>query len=362
MNTSLCDVSDTTTLAEPSLTGTDDVISKATRELVETVCFAALTSLICVISVPANVINCLVFCRQGLQERMNVCLFCLALVDCFYLTCVFTVYSVSVFLRFYDQVLSEEYSSKVFVYFGGALYGFRTLSHCITMVIALERCVCVVYPLQAANLLQARSMGYLILSGFLLFHGCYLLLPFSYHVVKIVVNEKVEWKFFPTPFFENNRLIVYTLIYTVLGTVLPIVALLTVCLTTFITVVKLRAAMLWRQRTSLMINESHSQQVALTKMLVIVSCAYILTVAPLVAWQTSFWFVGRCLSTGTCYNLFMALSAVVFTISYLNSCFNIVIYYSRSSRFRVVLVSLFYSHRGKAPASVKSVGRMSHMT
>lgn len=162
------------TAPPPPLKAGGDVISKETRQLLEMICYAGVTSLICVVSVPANVVNCLVFWRQGLHERMNLCLFCLALVNCFHLTIIFVVQCVSVFVQCYDKVVGEGYSSTVAVYLGGVLYAFRTTSHCITMVIAVERCVCVVYPLHSSGLLRTRTMGALVLMCFIVFHGCYL--------------------------------------------------------------------------------------------------------------------------------------------------------------------------------------------
>lgn len=217
---------------------TNDGVDNEVLRLVEAVCYSGLIPLLCVISVPANVLNCLVFWRQGLQERMNLCLLCLALVDSLYAGCSFALYSVNVFIRFHDEIVSEEYSAKIFVYLRGAIYGFRTTSQCITMVIAVERCLCVVYPLQAARLLKTRTMGTIMLCFFILFHGGYLLLPFSYQVIHTTgQGGTTHWNVVLTQFFVHNEVLIIALVYSFIETVVPFVLLLTICVSTLITVV-----------------------------------------------------------------------------------------------------------------------------
>jgi hypothetical protein len=40
-----------------------------------------LIPLLCLLGVPGNVLSAAVFCRLGLKERINLCVFCLALAD-----------------------------------------------------------------------------------------------------------------------------------------------------------------------------------------------------------------------------------------------------------------------------------------
>ncbi|KAK7469674.1 hypothetical protein BaRGS_00036303, partial [Batillaria attramentaria] len=48
------------------------------------------------------------------------------------------------------------------VYFNWIMWGMRAASGCITMVIACERCVCVVFPLRANSIMRTRTMGALL--------------------------------------------------------------------------------------------------------------------------------------------------------------------------------------------------------
>lgn len=337
-NVPLEGATDQTTVAAPSLSGNRDVIGK--QQLLETVVNIGVTSLICVVSVAGNVVNCLVFWRQGLKDRMNVCLFSLALANGFYMSCTFAVQCVAAFIHFSSELLGEEYSSKGFAYFRCVLYAGRATTHCITMVIAVERCLRVVYPLQARSLNQTHRIKVLVLSLFILLNGLYLLFPFSYHVdQKKRKNEEWHWTVTRTQFLVENNVLVVTLIFVVLESFLPVVALMTVSISTVITVTHLQAAMKWRK--SICCRDDHGQQVALTKMLVMVSCVYIITVTPLVSRQISFLFLPQCLFVDSCPLIFSTLGCVVYAIFDINSCVNTFIYYSRSSRFRQELCRIF---------------------
>ncbi|XP_025082457.1 uncharacterized protein LOC112557042 [Pomacea canaliculata] len=119
---------------------------------------AVIQPVVVVVGVPSNIISCVVFWRQGLGDRMNVCLLALSLVDlCLLLVSV--VFSVCYYL---GQVDPADYGSLydlLLAFFSGVYLAFRSASGCITMVIAVERCLCVVFPLKAAYLISSRNMA-----------------------------------------------------------------------------------------------------------------------------------------------------------------------------------------------------------
>ncbi|XP_025097946.1 uncharacterized protein LOC112566167 [Pomacea canaliculata] len=135
----------------------DRFISRQSRRVVEIVCYGGLTSLLCCVGVVVNVLSCLVFWRQGLKDHMNLCLFCLALTDCSYLLSTFTVLSLTELLRLCDEAIGEKFYVLAFTYVGSVLYGFRSASEWMEAVIAVERCVCVVFPLRASTILSPQN-------------------------------------------------------------------------------------------------------------------------------------------------------------------------------------------------------------
>ncbi|XP_025099156.1 uncharacterized protein LOC112566942 [Pomacea canaliculata] len=227
-----------------------------------------------VIGLSTNVVNIVVFCRQGLRDRMNLCLFCLSLADLCYLVTILFVLTVSSIITQVDQNVGAVYSVKSMTYGLGFIFGTAALSRLISMVIAVERCLCVVFPLQATSLVKTRTMARIFL---------------------------------------------------------------TIVIATSITVVRLRAAMSWRKMTSSSSSVDQSQQMALTKMLVIISCIDI-TCSTLFVSQAlvenirSDFFVG-----GPYYNLVNLTGSLSTVFNSLNSSINFFVYITRSTRYRYEL-------------------------
>ncbi|XP_025097945.1 uncharacterized protein LOC112566166 [Pomacea canaliculata] len=320
----------------------DDYISRENREIIETIFYGGLTTLLCLIGIPANLLNILVFWHQGLRDRMNVCLFSLSCVDCCYLLCAFAIFSVPTFTRLYDQTKGDEIYIKVFTVLGWALYGSLNLSGCLGVVIALDRCACVVFPLHAATLMTSRTMCLIIFTCFLLIQGSHLLYLFSYEAGSVTIGESVRWVFVNTEFYRSNEEIINSFFFTFLGTALPVTMFISVSVATGVTVIKLKAAIAWREKSSSVPTDSsnNNQQMALTSMLIIVSCVYVITCAPFVMRQLSILFLSDCYGPRHCIELFSALTAVVYGILPINSAIYFFIYYRRSTRFRQVLCKL----------------------
>ncbi|XP_025100023.1 uncharacterized protein LOC112567543 [Pomacea canaliculata] len=119
---------------------------------------AVIQPIVVVVGIPSNIISCVVFWHQGLGDRMNVCLLALSLVD----LCLLLVSVVFISGYYLEQIDPVTYSSLfdfLLAFVSGVTLGFRSASGCITMVIAVERCLCVVFPLKAASLISSRNMA-----------------------------------------------------------------------------------------------------------------------------------------------------------------------------------------------------------
>lgn len=311
-------------------------MSNETRQLIETLCFAVATSIICLVGIPTNAINCLVFWRQGLQDRMNVCLFCLALVDLLYLMSEFAVFSVSSYIDALDKTLGEEYYLKSLAVWLGVTYGFRSTSGFIGLVIAVERCVCVIFPLRASSLMKARTMAVIICVSLVTFHLCFLISPLSVSIIAVRTEQGVRWVLTYTQMYFDNKDAIDEFGITFLGVVVPVFTFIVVSISTIVTVIRLRSAMAWREKSS-SASDSHGHQTALTSMLVLVSCVHIITMVPFVMHALTRVFIQDFSTSIRYYNLFMATSAIVHVFPRINSAVNFFVYCSRSSRFRTTL-------------------------
>ena len=73
-----------------------NVISAETEDLVRRLKDAVVLPILFLIGEPANVLNMAVFYKQGLMERINVCLFALSLADFLFVLQTFVLYIESV--------------------------------------------------------------------------------------------------------------------------------------------------------------------------------------------------------------------------------------------------------------------------
>ena len=78
----------------------DNIISLEAEDLVNKLKDLVFLPILFLIGGPANVINMAVFYKQGLKERINVCLFALSLADGLYLINNMLMYGEQIYLRF----------------------------------------------------------------------------------------------------------------------------------------------------------------------------------------------------------------------------------------------------------------------
>ncbi|XP_025085418.1 uncharacterized protein LOC112558888 [Pomacea canaliculata] len=104
------------------------------------------------LGIPGNVVSVMVFYRQGLGERINVCLFLLALADLVSVLILFLMYVED---RVRKHVSPDTWFIAIWL---GGLTSAEWASQLLSAVIACERCFCVVSPLHAKRLLKTSTM------------------------------------------------------------------------------------------------------------------------------------------------------------------------------------------------------------
>nr|KAG5688565.1 hypothetical protein BaRGS_002780 [Batillaria attramentaria] len=323
----------------------DNLMTLKQRDLLETITNCVLNPILLLVGVPTNIISCLVFYKQGLRDRMNLCLFVLALVDTGYLLSYFLM-TITTFLKFWDEDFREE-------------YGVNVASACITMVIAVERCVCVVYPLRANSIMRTRTMGALLTAIVIISNLGYSIGCIRTKVIK-VYDQTTGKTFFMldiNDFFKKYSFVLHDIVYTIIFSFLvPIVTFVVVGVATAITVTKLRTAIAWRASTSSGRGDNHSQlqQMALTKMLVILSCVFMACSAPMTAHSIVRLLVRDFATFGRYSNLFSSATEICLLISLINSGMNFFVYYNRSSRFKVDVRALFLCCHDNTSSAAKS--------
>ena len=293
------------------------------------------------IGVPTNLLNCLVFYRQGLRDRMNLCLFSLALVDMLYVTFFYLASSYCLVGQLFPEV-GEWWKFHARKYFAGLYMGFLASSGCLTMVISVERCVCVTLPLKAATLVKTQTIAVIIVGVVVSLQTMCLLYPLELSIGTREDPNTGRITFFltTTEFYSQHKVLYNVVEYTFLMIVIPFTTFTVVTIATAITVVQLKRAIAWRHGSSSS-SSSDVREVALVKMLVVVSLIYIISSAPNVALGLTRLLVPEFLHTRRYANIFLASNLTFLVLAQMNSSVNFFVYLARSSRFRQELRGLF---------------------
>ena len=138
----------------------ENLISRETEFLFDRIKFIVLIPVLFLIGFPANCINMAVFYKQGLKERINLCLFSLALIDLACLIVVIVFYAERIYLQFTN---SEDRIGAVYRYLidnnMGGLFGVAYGPMFLSAIISTERCIRVLFPLRAQSTLRASLFG-----------------------------------------------------------------------------------------------------------------------------------------------------------------------------------------------------------
>ncbi|XP_025099131.1 uncharacterized protein LOC112566917 [Pomacea canaliculata] len=293
----------------------------------------------------SNVVNCLVFYHQGLRDRMNLCLFCLALADFCFLMCSAMYGIVIVFIVFRLRGFGEEENMKFVNYGVGIVHAFRTTSGLYVMVIAVERCVCVAFPFRASSLIRTRTMAMFLSAIALICQLGFICQPLKFNVVETKIGGVRQWRFAPSPLWLNNRVVIDIIVHVIFNISVPLITFFIVSLATFITVIKLASAMDWRRKTSSTSTDQNERQVALTKTLVLASCVYIVSTTPTVLTKVVRVFVEEFSAFGVYAHLDGICNVIADIFSAINSSVYIFIYYKRSARYRQKLRAVHICRR-----------------
>ncbi|KAL8586477.1 hypothetical protein ACOMHN_050072 [Nucella lapillus] len=288
---------------------------------------------------PGNVINMVVFYKQGLQDRVNLCLFMLSLTDEFHSIMGMFHHAEQLYLAFTTQDLFGPIDTFLTNYNSLGLFGFNYISYILSAIIATERCLCIINPLKFQTLLKTKTMAIIIIVTYILILGLCFITTFRYRVgclydpeINTIVKTGVSGTF-----YKSNKDVIDNLESFVFGVGLPGTVMVVVITTTRITTVKLREIVTWRAGTSSAISP---REVALTKMLVANSILFLVCLTPVAVIRFS-WMLIPGMSTGTQnMNFLLATFWIGELFTYVNSSLNIVVYYIMGSRYRETFWSL----------------------
>ena len=306
-------------------------------------------------SAPANILSMMVFIKHGLKERINMCLFFQSLADILSMAINMFVYAD----RIYLEVSGASRRGPLFQFtinnYLLGFYGFNSASGFMTMVIACERCFCVVSPLRSQHVLKTKSTLVIILVAFVCIVGGFFVVVTRWHITCIfdLRTNSTYPQMYPSKFYLLNKEIIDTLDGYVYGIALPGTFSLVVIVCTIVTVAKLAKLASWREQSSS--AAMVMRDVALTRMLIGCSILFIVCTIPGVVFRVSILFIPDISLRGRHYNTFTFMTSVTELFGYINSSCNFFIYYTIGSKFRATIHTICCRKRKANPNNTQNL-------
>ncbi|KAL8567388.1 hypothetical protein ACOMHN_001776 [Nucella lapillus] len=290
---------------------------------------------------PANVINMAVFYKQGLKDRVNLCLFALSLSDGLFLTGFTILYIEQLYTQFTTKEKYSNTTVELFDHNFMCFAAFGYISAVLSAVIATERCLCVYFPLKFQHLLRTKTVAIFISVLYVLVFSLVFMVVFRYRIKCLhdPTSGAVVMTFIEGEFYKANQEFIEYIDSIIFGAGIPGTVMTVVIFATALTIVKLRQAATWRSDTSG--STISPQEIALTKMLVVNSILFVVCFAPDAVNHLSRFFVREMRSGGRYHNFNLTALWISDIFTFFNATFNIFVYYTMGSRYRETLWSLF---------------------
>ena len=223
------------------------------------------------------------------------------------------------------------------------LGGLIWVSGFMTTLIAFERCLCVVSPLKAKQIISTRTSAVVIAaSHVIILAGNYVVVT-RWRVVCMfdpLTGQSVD-QFYPSDFYQQNVSLVVVFEGLIFGIILPGFNVAGVSVSTFIIVVKLRAQAKWRHRSSsAKASGGSASDVSLTRMLIGTNVLFLVCTGPFLVFRCVMPFFPELDLNGKYHNTFNLIIVTNQLMSYINASVNSFIYYYFGSKFRDTVKNL----------------------
>ncbi|KAK7469609.1 hypothetical protein BaRGS_00036399 [Batillaria attramentaria] len=318
----------------------DNLVSLEVVETFDIIAYVVCLSLF-LVGAPTNIISLIAFYRQGVKQRINLCLFSQSFADLCNMTTNFLLYADQIYPTVSNTSAPRPVLRFVINNYLIGLCSFHWVSGFITMLIACERCFCVVSPLRSSTVLRTRTMAVIIVTASLLIVGGYFVNAARWRVTCVFdrgTNTTSDQTLENDLNVQTKRLVTM-LDGVVYGLLLPAVFVLAVLVSTILTVTKIKRMTSWRERTSSVVTTPHD--VSLTRTLIGTSVLFIVCTVPNIALRIGIMFVPQVSMGGRYHNTLSFMGYLTQLFSSINSSANFFIYYSMGSKYRKTVKSMF---------------------
>ena len=318
----------------------NNLISLEAEFLFDRIKATVLIPVLFLIGFPANCINMAVFFKQGLKERINLCLFSLALVDLLDLTIIFAFQADKLYTFTSNERIGPVYRYVVNNNLIG-LYGFLYGPMFLSVIISTERCICVLFPLTAQRCIPTKAIACLIVVGVSVLAFTRFAVTAIYQVTCFyeMRTQRFSWQPYFNDYYFRHKAMIDALNSVFYGFLVTIGCPIIVLITTIITSVRLTQIVRWRSQTS---SSLSSKEIGVTKMLIALSIEFFVLSIPVIAVRILPLFEPRLGAGREFANSFKLLLGLSLVFSNMSSAVNLFVYYYTGSKFRKTLQGLIY--------------------
>ncbi|XP_046351946.1 FMRFamide peptide receptor frpr-18-like [Haliotis rufescens] len=323
----------------------DDMVDEATSEFIINISSCGLVPVITILGIIGNIMSFVVFLRQKKRDRTRVVLISLAISDTMYLLITF-VRKMSCVVSMFDEVIGKNWG--VFMVPQWYIIGitFARVTSVLTMVIAIERCFAVLFPLKVrAVVTRARALKLVIAIFIMVSVAMFPLTLCSYTrwTLDPVQNRSVLYVTW-TDFYIKNEGVMENYINIALATLLRITPCIVVLFCTTAVLASLKRGQKFRKQSSNMAKSGIlMEERRVTVMLLAVTSVYVICLVPGSVLVLMRRFVPSFSRNGRYNNMFLLLSNMNIVLECLNSALNFVIYMKTNRRFNIAFKKMFCS-------------------
>ncbi|KAK0056196.1 growth hormone secretagogue receptor type 1 [Biomphalaria pfeifferi] len=313
-----------------------DLLSDGVKQIYELVNYLVFCNIFSVFGIFSNIINIIVFCKQGLNSTVNISFTGVAVSDlCSLVTLLWFNVCVNPLFVNSDVPMAP---SEVQHLTGGFPHAcFARITCWITVYITAERCLCIVSPLKIKRIITNKRATSIIV-------GIYILIIAS--LLPEYTTMYIGWKEYP----EMNRSLL-GLIRTkendkvsgltfLLYAIYILVSFFAIIVFTTILVVKLKQKTKWREESTFDDKQSNTisnRDKKTVRMVIVIALVLIVCYLPSVLLCTTGFIVPGFFVVGQYSNVFFVTWSFAFVLDALNSSVNIILYYTMSSKYRQTL-------------------------
>ncbi|CAG5128584.1 unnamed protein product [Candidula unifasciata] len=292
---------------------------------------------VCILGVVTNILNIIIFCKQGLRDTVNISLLGLATSD---LGSLITLLYANISFLPDFLALNLPYVGNDVMYISSWCHVlFTRISTWITAYITLERCLCVTTPLKVKNLFTPRRTVLYVIFVYVFMLASVTPIFYTARPAKIF-DPSYNTTLFGISFLEDRDKIEMVAFMT--NNTVPTLAFCTVAICTAILVSTLRNKSKWRRQATMANAKTvvADRDNKVVKMVVLISTIFIICYFPGAAVFVYMLLDSDLRVDGVQKNMLIAVFSILFHLESINASVNIFIYFSMSSKFRATFMNM----------------------